>query len=117
MGQVIMAGVAGPAWVLKPKVKVVGSSPIKSSYQTDMGTFGQNPRGRPLMAGTGMAGSTGDMFTGTTKATSHIPGYKGFVPKAGNNPTAVSHATGVCRCASGGHAACGMRHAVPPRNR
>lgn len=31
---------------------------------------------------------------GTTKATNHIPGYNGFIPKSDLNPKAVEHGTG-----------------------
>lgn len=31
---------------------------------------------------------------GTTKTTSHIPGYCGYIPKTDLNPTAVSHGVG-----------------------
>jgi len=36
-----------------------------------------------------------DLTMGTTKLTSHIPGYNGFIPKTDLNPTAV--AQGLCR--------------------
>lgn len=32
---------------------------------------------------------------GTTKTTSHIPGYNGYIPKTDLNPTAVAHGAGV----------------------
>ena len=31
---------------------------------------------------------------GTTKTTSHIPGYNGFIPRTDINPVAVEHGSG-----------------------
>jgi len=35
-----------------------------------------------------------DLTMGTTKTTSHIPGYNGFIPRTDLNPTAVAHGAG-----------------------
>jgi hypothetical protein len=35
-----------------------------------------------------------DLTIGTTKTTSHIPGYNGFIPRTDVNPQAVEHGSG-----------------------
>lgn len=48
----------------------------------DVGDDGEDPRGRPLMQGVGMRGTTTDLFAGTSKTTRQLPGYGGYIPQA-----------------------------------
>lgn len=69
-------------WEVKQVPRVIGPGEVKSSQQKDVGDEGEDPRGRPLMEGVGMKGTTTDLFTGTSKPTLQLPGYGGFIPEA-----------------------------------
>jgi hypothetical protein len=73
-----------PAWMTSTKgPSVVSRDPIASTAQLDMGMYGENPRERGLYARkSAIQGTTKDLFRGTTKASVHIPGYKGFISNA-----------------------------------
>lgn len=54
-----------------------------------MGTYGENPRDK-LNPNVERANNEHHELTmGTTKTTTHIPGYNGFIPKTDFNPSAV----------------------------
>jgi hypothetical protein len=36
-----------------------------------------------------------ELTVGTTKVTSHIPGYQGFIPQQDVNPLCIDHSSGV----------------------
>ena len=88
---------AQPVWLTssaatKPKV-LQGHSSL-SSHHIDFGKYGQTPGQRPYIRKTGMASTTSDLMVGTSRDTHHIPGYCGFIPRAGNNPEAVEQGDG-----------------------
>eukprot|EP00746_Dinoflagellata_sp_MGD_P071455 gnl/MRDRNA2_/MRDRNA2_29103_c0_seq1.p1 gnl/MRDRNA2_/MRDRNA2_29103_c0~~gnl/MRDRNA2_/MRDRNA2_29103_c0_seq1.p1 ORF type:complete len:297 (-),score=50.78 gnl/MRDRNA2_/MRDRNA2_29103_c0_seq1:146-931(-) len=67
------------------------SQPMQLSfYQNEFGTYGSNPRSK---LGSGKMKS--DLTVGTTKGTSHIPGYQGFLPSNTNNPKVAAIESGV----------------------
>ena len=58
---------------------------LENAYKGDFGTYGSKPGRRTCMtAAGGMAGTTGDLFDGTTKNSTNIPGYMGFLPHTKN---------------------------------
>jgi len=85
-----------PGWQKAQQIprKVLRAAPIMSSYQADLGKYGQDPATRQYMSKTGMASTTGDLNCGTTKDTYRVPGYAGFIPKAKNNADAATHGDG-----------------------
>ena len=80
-------------WMTRSETRVVGREAVFSSTSRDMGGAGEDPRARPLVAGSGMASTTTELNQGTTKSSFHLPGYGGFVPAAKTNPRALGHAT------------------------
>eukprot|EP00940_MAST-03C_sp_MAST-3C-sp2_P000193 g193.t1 len=73
----------GPAWALEEKAKVLKDVVPHSTAQIDIGVEGHDPKtDRTVMRGNGMKSTTDDLFAGTSKVTSHIPGYRGFISSA-----------------------------------
>ena len=56
--------------VFKPTV--THGETVQSSYQKDMGKFGEVPRDRRIWYKTGMSSTTLDLFDGTTKDTYQV---------------------------------------------
>ena len=54
-----------------------------------MGTYGHNPRDKLNQDATRADNEHHELTMGTTKTTTHIPGYNGFIPKTDFNPSAV----------------------------
>jgi len=81
-----------PEWILNQKRsgKPVRGSSVRSCYQMDVGKAGETPQLRPYTIRNGMAGTTADLFTGTTKDNYHLPGYSGFIPQSKRNPTVAN---------------------------
>jgi len=69
----------GPAWLQTKEVKVCTGYVPRSSTQMDLGVEGDVPSQRECMRGNGMRGTTEDLFSGTSKVTQHIPGYRGYI--------------------------------------
>jgi hypothetical protein len=64
-----------------------------TTYGRDLGGYGDDPASRiaatePEMTPTA---TTAELANGTTRMTSHIPGYTGFQCATGHNPAAVAH--------------------------
>jgi len=59
---------------------------MMSFYQREFGTYGSNPRHRIQHGDTKLPVQKSDLTVGTTKGTSHVPGYQGFLPTNTNNP-------------------------------
>lgn len=56
-----------------------------------MGNYGHNPRNILNAESTKMENDINDLTMGTTKVTSHIPGYGGFLVKTDLNDKAIDH--------------------------
>ena len=66
---------------------------FQTEFQKSLGTHGHNPRNK-LPGDAEMIGNENHELTvGTTKTTTHIPGYNGFIPKAGFNDLATAQAS------------------------
>lgn len=77
---------SGPAWLQEREKAVCRGYVPRSSAQMDLGVEGENPIDRPLMKGNGMKGTTEDLFSGTSKVTHHIPGYRGYISQVNPLP-------------------------------
>jgi hypothetical protein len=66
-----------------------------SFYQKEFGTYGSNPRHKIGPGDTKVPIHKSDLTVGTTKGTSHIPGYQGFLPSNTNNPKVAAIESGV----------------------
>lgn len=89
--------VSRPSWLVSKTSahKVLHGHSSRSSHHIDYGTYGHDPLHRPYVRKTGMASTTSDLMTGTSRDTHHVPGYCGFIPRAGNNPQAVHQGDGL----------------------
>ena len=54
-----------------------------------LGTHGHNPRDKLPGDSESLANEHHELTVGTTKTTTHIPGYNGFIPKTDFNSSAV----------------------------
>ena len=88
-------GSVKPPWMIKDiPEKVLMGGTCSSSHKIDFGEYGQKPTDRPYVRKTGMASTTLDLSTGTSRDTHHIPGYRGLIPNAPNNPEATAQGDG-----------------------
>lgn len=72
------------------------SQPMQVSfYQKEFGTYGSNPRHKIGPNDTKLPFEKSDLTVGTTKGTSHVPGYQGFLPCNTNNPKVAVIESGV----------------------
>ena len=79
-----------PEWSINRQAYSSKISYFHTEYAKSMGTFGHNPRNK-LGADAERANNEHHELTmGTTKTTTHIPGYNGFIPKTDFNPNAVA---------------------------
>jgi len=103
-----------PGWAKQTMpVRILKASSQLSSYQTDVGTYGQVPSNRDFMMKTGMRGTTKDLNDGTTKDTYHIPNYAGFIPSAKTNPDAAGQGDGASTRQRGGELRLTLNHNLP----
>ena len=58
-----------------------------------IGTHGHNPRNKLSADAEQIGNENHDLTKGTTKTTTHIPGYNGFIPKAVFNDSAINQAS------------------------
>lgn len=81
-----------PEWSINRQAYSSKRSYFHTEYSKSMGTFGQNPRDKLNNESERMQNEHHELSMGTTKTTTHIPGYNGFIPKTDFNPTAVAQA-------------------------
>merc|ERR1711959_779374 len=63
-------------------------------YSKDFGQYGSDPRARLCKFDTRLPNPKTELTIGTTKGTSHIPGYQGFLPQNTNNPLVAAIESG-----------------------
>lgn len=83
---------AVPEWLrmsMRPVPTIVAAAPRRTCYQIDMGMAGERPKQRTYTYKSGMASTSQDLLSGTTKDTHHIPGYGGHIPASRRNPAGV----------------------------
>ncbi len=66
---------------------------FQTEFQKSMGTYGHNPRNKLAADSEAQPNENHELTVGTTKTTTHIPGYNGFIPKTDFNGLAVQQAT------------------------
>lgn len=64
---------------------------FKTEYHNTLGTYGNNPRAKLPAESTKLENEVNDLTMGSTKVTSHIPGYSGFLVKTDLNDKALQH--------------------------
>jgi len=76
----------GPPFEPTNPPSVVSAPNELSMYSKDFGQYGSDPRARLSSTDTKLPNPKSELTVGTTKGTSHIPGYQGFLPTNTNNP-------------------------------
>jgi len=76
----------GPPFEAVHMPKCVSDPNELSKNQMDFGQYGSDPRARLDPTETKLPNPKTELTIGTTKGTSHIPGYQGFLPTNTNNP-------------------------------
>ena len=56
-----------PSWAPQPAKAVIGDNSKSSTQMHDVGTYGHDPRKRPVTDGTGMYGTSRDLYEGTVR--------------------------------------------------
>lgn len=82
-----------PLWSINRVAYSSKRSNFGTEYQASLGTYGHNPMNRIPADSTKMTNEKHCLTDGTTKTTTHIPGYNGFIPKTDFNPLAVAQAS------------------------
>ena len=57
------------------------------------GTYGHNPRNKLPTDADCQGNEHHELTMGTTKTTTHIPGYNGFIPRTDFNPSAIQQSS------------------------
>merc|ERR1711977_639719 len=76
----------GPPFDSANPPSVVSQPNELSMYQKDFGQYGSDPRAKLSKEDRMLPNPKHELTVGTTKGTSHIPGYQGFLPTNTNNP-------------------------------
>lgn len=78
-----------PFWSYPKREHVARRTFFKTEYQNTLGTYGHNPRQILNHESTKMENDVNELTMGSTKVTSHIPGYGGFLVKTDLNDKAL----------------------------
>lgn len=82
-----------PVWSYPRQAYTSKRGYFKTESQMSLGVHGHNPRDK-LPNNAEMQGNEHHELTmGTTKTTTHIPGYNGFIPKTDFNASAVNQSS------------------------
>jgi len=76
----------GPPFEVQNPPACVSQPNELSFYQKEFGVYGSDPRSKISKEDSKLITLKTDLTRGTTKGTSHIPGYQGFIPTNTNNP-------------------------------
>ena len=82
-----------PVWSYPRQAYTSKRSYFQTEFQKSIGTHGHNPRAKLPGESESQANEHHELTVGTTKTTTHIPGYNGFIPKTDFNPSAVAQAS------------------------
>lgn len=82
-----------PLWSYPRQAYSSKRSYFQTEFQKSIGTYGHNPRAKLPHDAEFQGNEHHELTVGTTKTTTHIPGYNGFIPKTDFNPMAVQQAT------------------------
>lgn len=80
-----------PFWSYPKKEHVARRTFFKTEYHNTLGNYGHNPRSILNHESTKMNNDVNELTMGSTKVTSHIPGYSGFIVKTDLNDKALLH--------------------------
>jgi hypothetical protein len=69
-----------PNWSINRSAYSSGRGLYKTEFSEAIGTHGQKPRDKLNYDAEKQSNKEDELTVGTTKVTSHIPGYNGFIP-------------------------------------
>ena len=69
-----------PTWSINRQAYSSGRGLYKTEFSEAIGTHGNKPRDKLNAESDKQTNKEDDLTVGTTKVTSHIPGYNGFIP-------------------------------------
>jgi hypothetical protein len=78
-----------PVWSLQREAYSSKRAYHETEYSNSLGKYGQNPRDVLPHDSTKQANKVHELSMGTTKTTTHIPGYNGFIPRSDFNEKAL----------------------------
>lgn len=81
-----------PLWSINRQAYSSSRGNYTSEFADAIGNFGKNPRDDLPGDSTKQGNKNNQLTVGTTKVTTHIPGYNGFLPSADMNDNALSQA-------------------------
>ena len=81
-----------PVWSLPRQAYSSKRSHFTTEAQVSLGTYGYNPRNKLGQDSEKMENERHELTMGTTKTTTHIPGYNGFIPQTDFNQLALDQA-------------------------
>ena len=79
-----------PLWSYNRQAYSSKRSYFQTEFQKSIGTYGHNPRNKLPTDAAAQGNENHELTVGTTKTTTHIPGYNGFIPKTDFNAQAVN---------------------------
>lgn len=82
-----------PLWSYNRQAYTSKRGYFETEFQKSIGTHGHNPRAKLNGDAEMQANEHHELSVGTTKTTTHIPGYNGFIPKTDFNGSAVQQAS------------------------
>lgn len=82
-----------PVWSYPRQAYSSKRSYFQTEFQKSIGTHGHNPRAKLPGESESQGNEHHELTVGTTKTTTHIPGYNGFIPKTDFNAGAVAQAS------------------------
>jgi len=77
-----------PTWSINRQAYSSARCNYMTEFRDSIGTFGHNPRDILPSVSTKQENKLNELTVGTAKATSHIPGYNGFIPQTEINELA-----------------------------
>jgi len=82
-----------PLWSYPRQAYTSKRGYYQTEFQKSIGTHGHVPRNKLTSESEMQGNEHHELTVGTTKVTTHIPGYNGFIPKTDFNPGAVQQAS------------------------
>ena len=82
-----------PLWSYPRQAYTSKRGYYQTEFQKSIGTHGHVPRNKLPQESEMQGNEHHELTVGTTKVTTHIPGYNGFIPKTDFNPGAVKQAS------------------------
>ena len=82
-----------PLWSYPRQAYTSKRGYYQTEFQKSIGTHGHVPRNKLTQESEMQGNEHHELTVGTTKVTTHIPGYNGFIPKTDFNPGAVQQAS------------------------